>query len=199
MGEIADAFNLLQSTCVGGGAISGQLFETNFGGYNIAIAYCNGNDPANATPTGYTPPGVNGEPSVICAGNSDVPCVVNTNCDTSTLTVDSHETVTCGEWMAATYVGYGDTITLDATHTIGTTWTLGGFAQFDTSDLFSAALSAGIVATFAETTTNGDTEGSSGMCGDPSTSGSWTCGLDVKPQCIHMSGTCQDGVLGTVP
>lgn len=47
-------------------AESGQAFLSDYGGYNIVVGYCNGNDPADVPPSAYTPPG---EFSKLCLPN----------------------------------------------------------------------------------------------------------------------------------
>lgn len=68
---------------------------------------------------------------------------------------------------------------------------MGGFLSIDTSDLATVAASAGFFASFAETTTMGDTVGTAQVCGEEGATGNWTCGMDIAPKCWQMTGSCE--------
>ena len=161
------------------------------------IAYANCNDPTDTPPSSYTPPGPNGDAPIVCGFDGVAPCRTGQGCPAGGLTVESAESIVCNEYLGPTYIGSGATYTYSTTRTIGTTWTVGGFLGFNVGDLSGPLGLFGASFSFSETTTTGDISGISADCGEVNGSnglpGNWTCGMDIAPKCIHMTGTCATG------
>ncbi|KAK5169796.1 uncharacterized protein LTR77_005774 [Saxophila tyrrhenica] len=201
MGDITPVMKGLMDTCgyhddkTYEVPISGQIFVDANGGYNLNIAYCNGNDATNIGPSAYSAPGPNGDPhqNTSC-GVGGAPCSYGT-CDADSITVESQESVTCDEYLAPTYIGAGATYTYSTTRTISYAWSVGGFLGINIGDLSGPVGVAGFSATFTETTTVGTISGTSDQCGSyigqNGQPGNWTCALDIKPKCWQMTGTCE--------
>ena len=99
--------NYIYETCISNGeGLSGQMFTDANGGYNVVIAFCDGNLSPSTPPSAYTPPGPNGGPAVVCGGNNQNPCSFGT-CDTTTIVVASQGVVTCNEYLGPAYIGAG--------------------------------------------------------------------------------------------
>ena len=59
LSEVSNVLNFITSTCIGSNeAESGQAFVDTYGGYNVVVAYCNGNLSPSTPPDAYTPPGM---------------------------------------------------------------------------------------------------------------------------------------------
>lgn len=83
--------------------------------------------------------------------------------------------------------------------TITETWTVGGFLSIDTSDLAPVSVQAGFFSSFSKATTVGTNTGISQTCGDEGSTGNFTCGMHIKPQCFAMAGYCDTVETGRVP
>ncbi|KAK3680950.1 hypothetical protein LTR37_021006 [Vermiconidia calcicola] len=206
MQEAIDNMNFLKGVCHGPASgegyyyISGQMFITDHGGYNLNIGYCNNNDPVDKPFADYNDgyPGPNGRPEVECGGNNGVECE-GTQCIDGTLVMTEQTSVECGEYLAPSYIGPGATYLYSTTRTITETWTVGGFVIIDTSDLFVVSVQAGFFSSFSNATTTGDISGISTTCGDESAEGTFTCGMHVVPSCWQMAGYCEVEGLGRTP
>lgn len=76
---------------------------------------------------------------------------------------------------------------------------MGAFLQIDSSDLAPVAVTAGSFSSFSETTTTGSSTGVSDTCGAEDSTGGFTCGLHIRPQCVAMTGYCDTRDTGRVP
>lgn len=101
MGDVIDIAEGIYFVCIPETAGSGQASDAT--GWNVAVAYCNGDDSPAVPPTGYTPPGPNGEPDGSCSGDD----CEGITCDESSIVVQSQEVVTCNEYLGPTYTGAG--------------------------------------------------------------------------------------------
>ena len=87
--------------------VSGQTFSSDFGGFNVDVAFCDTNDAADTSPSAYAAPGPNGGPKVVCGGNDDTACGQG-YCKADSLVVTSSDSVVCSEYLGPTYIGAGE-------------------------------------------------------------------------------------------
>jgi len=196
------ALDYLFKACGGGpgspDGISGRVKDSQHGGFNVNIAYCNGNDAINVPPNFYEWPGPDGEPAAQC-GKAGFPPCQGTECKKGSIKMEEPEEVSCGDYLGAGFVEPSAIYTYSTQQSIGTTWSVGGFLSIDTSDLAPISVQVGFFYSFAETQTFGSSTGVSVTCGSSDAKGDFTCGLLISPACLAMKGTCETEDTGTVP
>ncbi|KAF2812163.1 uncharacterized protein BDZ99DRAFT_474380 [Mytilinidion resinicola] len=93
--------------------------------------------------------------------------------------VDSSEEITGTPWQIGLSIPGGDTISVTESHSVSTTWTVGGDLGIS-----AGGLSAGISASVSETVTDSVGEGTSAKCPE----GAWHCSMAIVPSVSHVKG-----------
>lgn len=136
------------------GNYSGQLFVSDDGGYNVVVAFCDNNEPTDTLPSSYSAPGPNGSPLLTCGIPGTSFCALGA-CDTSTIVVETAESVTCNEFLGNAYTTPGNDLTYTTTRTISYTWSVGGTFGINLGSLSGPLGTAGFEFSFAETVATG--------------------------------------------